>query len=59
VLKEEEHTVHICVTEPACAQEVDRETRAEAVHEVRNGMQVRRGEGAAQGVAHDRTCWGA
>jgi hypothetical protein len=54
VALEEEHAARICAAEPARAQEADREARAEAAREVRNGMRVRREEGAAQGVAHDR-----
>ena len=38
---EEKHAARICVAEPARSQE--------AVREVRNGMRVRHGDGAAQG----------
>jgi len=54
VALEEKHAVRICAEEPSRAQEAEREARAEAAREDRNGMSVRCGEGAARGVARDR-----
>jgi len=54
VALEEEHAARICIAEPARAQEADRETRAEAAREMRNGMRVRRGGLHAIGMARTR-----